>query len=109
MDLLKQLYTIHAPFYREWPMICFIREYIRQHVPEAEVQMDGWGNLYIKKGLPYVGKSEVYVWQQRLEQSDRVQWHHILDLLLASKGKDIEVYTDRYVYVREFSGNIRKK
>ena len=35
--------------------------------------------------------------------------HHILDLLLASNGKDIEVYTDRYVYVREFSGNIRKK
>jgi hypothetical protein len=35
--------------------------------------------------------------------------HHILDLLLASNGKDIEVYTDRYDYVREFSGNIRKK
>jgi putative aminopeptidase FrvX len=50
MDLLKQLYCIHSPFYREWPMICFIREYIRQHVPEAEVQMDSWGNLYIQKG-----------------------------------------------------------
>ena len=49
MDLLKQLYCIHSPFYREWPMICFIREYIRQHVPEAEVQMDSWGNLYIRK------------------------------------------------------------
>jgi hypothetical protein len=33
-------------------MICFIREYIRQHVPEADVQMDSWGNLYIKKNLP---------------------------------------------------------
>ena len=52
MDLLKQLYCIHSPFYREWPMICFIREYIRQHVPEADVQMDSWGNLYIKKNLP---------------------------------------------------------
>ena len=31
-------------------MICFIREYIRQHVPEAEVQMDSWGNLYVVKG-----------------------------------------------------------
>ena len=49
MELLKQLYTIHAPYYREWPMICFIREYIRQHVPEAEVHMDSWGNLYIRK------------------------------------------------------------
>ena len=35
--------------------------------------------------------------------------YHILDLLLASNGKDIEVYTDRYNYVREYSGNIRKK
>lgn len=50
MDLLKQLYCIHSPFYREWPMICFIREYIRQHVPEADVQMDSWGNLYVVKG-----------------------------------------------------------
>jgi hypothetical protein len=35
--------------------------------------------------------------------------NHILDLLLAPNGKDIEVYTDRYVYLREYSGNIRKK
>jgi hypothetical protein len=35
--------------------------------------------------------------------------NHILDLLLASNGKDIEVYTDRYVYLREYSGNVRKK
>lgn len=50
MKLLKQLYAVHAPFYREWPMINFIREYIREHVPEADVQMDSWGNLYIRKG-----------------------------------------------------------
>jgi hypothetical protein len=35
--------------------------------------------------------------------------NHILDLLLASNGRDIEVYTDRYVYIREYSGGIRKK
>ena len=35
--------------------------------------------------------------------------NHILDLLLAPNGRDIEVYTDRYVYLREFSGNVRKK
>lgn len=50
MNLMKHLYCIHSPFYREWPMICFIREYIREHVPEATVRMDSWGNLYIKKG-----------------------------------------------------------
>ena len=35
--------------------------------------------------------------------------NHILDLLLAPNGRDIEVYTDRYVYLREYSGCIRKK
>jgi len=35
--------------------------------------------------------------------------HHILDLLLASNGRDIEVYTDMYQYVREYSGLVRKK
>ena len=35
--------------------------------------------------------------------------NHIIDLLLAPNGKDIEVYTDRYVYVRTYSGGIRKK
>ncbi len=51
MELLKQLYTIHAPTGHEWPLICFIREYISKHLSEAEVKMDGWGNLYIKKGI----------------------------------------------------------
>jgi putative aminopeptidase FrvX len=50
MELLKQLYSIHALTFHEWPLICFIREYISLHVPEAEVRMDSWGNLYIKKG-----------------------------------------------------------
>ena len=35
--------------------------------------------------------------------------NHILALMLASNGKDIEVYTDRYVYVKMYSGGIRKK
>ena len=48
--LLRRLYSIHAPSYREWPLIRFILEYIREHVPEADVQMDSWGNLYVVKG-----------------------------------------------------------
>ncbi len=51
MELLKQLYSIHVPTFHEWPLICFIREYISQHVPEAELQIDRWGNLYIMKDL----------------------------------------------------------
>lgn len=35
--------------------------------------------------------------------------HHILDLLLTNNGRDIEVYTDLYVYIREYSGNVRKR
>ena len=35
--------------------------------------------------------------------------NHILDLLLAPNGKDIEVYTDRYVYIKMYSGGVRKK
>lgn len=35
--------------------------------------------------------------------------YHILDLLLAPNGKDIEVYTDRYVYIRLYSGGIKVK
>jgi len=49
MKLLKQLYSIHAPFYREWPMIHFIREYIREHVPEADVLMDSWATYLLRK------------------------------------------------------------
>ena len=51
MDLLKQLYAIHSPSYYEWQMIQFVRSWIAGHVPEAEVRMDEWGNLYIKKDL----------------------------------------------------------
>ena len=35
--------------------------------------------------------------------------NHILDMLLAPNGKDIEVYTDRYVYIRDSCGGVRKK
>ena len=51
MDLLKQLYAIHSPSYYEWQMIQFVRSWIAGHVLEAEVRMDEWGNLYIKKDL----------------------------------------------------------
>lgn len=35
--------------------------------------------------------------------------HHILDLLPAPNGRDIEVYTDYGTYIREASGVVRKK
>lgn len=50
MRLLSQLYSIHSETFREWPMICFVRDYIRANIPSATVRMDRFGNLYIKKG-----------------------------------------------------------
>lgn len=55
LQLLRQLYTIHAPTYHEWPMIAFVRDYVASHTPKAKVQMDKWGNLYITKGEANVG------------------------------------------------------
>lgn len=48
--LFQQLYTIHSPTGKEWEMICFVRQWVAEHVPEAELKMDRLGNLYITKG-----------------------------------------------------------
>ena len=88
IELLKQLYTIHSPFYREWPMICFIREYIREHVPEAEVQMDSWGNLYIKKG-----KSAGY--PTLVCHLDQVQQLHSKDFEVRQEGDKLYGWSEQ--------------
>lgn len=49
-SLLYDLYSIHSVTGREWSMITFIREYVKEHIPEAEVIIDNLGNLYITKG-----------------------------------------------------------
>ena len=49
MDLLRKLYTTYAPTGREWPMIQFVLDYLKEHVPQAQVEMDDWGNLYIRR------------------------------------------------------------
>lgn len=48
--LVKTLYAIHSPTGKEWEMICFVRQWVAEHVPEAELKMDRLGNLYITKG-----------------------------------------------------------
>ena len=50
IDLLRRLYSIHSPTGEEWELICFVRNYLSENVPNSEVRMDGWGNLYITKG-----------------------------------------------------------
>ena len=51
LQLLSQLYAIHSPTGGEWQLICFIREYVATHIPEAKVSIDRMGNLYIIKGV----------------------------------------------------------
>lgn len=54
-ELLFQLFAIHAPTCYEWPMITFIREYVKEFIHEAEIRIDMLGNLYITKGEAGVG------------------------------------------------------
>ena len=49
MDLLRKLYSIYAPTGREWPMIQFVLDHLATHVPQAQVSIDSWGNLYIRR------------------------------------------------------------
>lgn len=54
-SLLHKLYAIHAPTGYEWKMIEHIRLWVNKYVPQARVQMDKLGNLYITKGEAGVG------------------------------------------------------
>lgn len=49
VELLSRLYAIHSPTGGEWPLISFVKEYVTTHIPEADVRMDRFGNLYITK------------------------------------------------------------
>ena len=50
METLKKLYETHSPTGNEWGMICFVRQWLAEQVPEAAVLMDRLGSLYITKG-----------------------------------------------------------
>lgn len=51
MELLKKLYSIHSKSGKEDEMIVFLMDWIWQNVPEAIVEMDEKGNLYVVKGV----------------------------------------------------------
>ncbi|MBQ6578449.1 MAG: hypothetical protein IJL91_12055 [Bacteroidales bacterium] len=51
MQLLKQLYKIHSPSGSEKKLRKFIKDWIRRNVPEAEMEQDAIGNLYVRKGI----------------------------------------------------------
>ena len=55
LSLLHKLYCIHTPTGCEWKMIEQIRQWINENVPQAGVQIDRLGNLYITKGEAGIG------------------------------------------------------
>jgi len=55
MELLKQLFCIHSKSGKEGKIRKFIWNWVRQNVPDAKIECDKPGNLYITKG-----KSDTY-------------------------------------------------
>lgn len=52
MELLKSLYEIHSPTGSEWRMIKFILDYLEKFVPQAQINIDSRGNMYICRRDP---------------------------------------------------------
>ena len=80
LELLTSLYEIHSPTGNEWPLICFICDYVAEHVPEATVQMDRLGNLYITKGEACNGYPTIAC------HMDQVQALHSADFEVRQEG-----------------------
>ena len=50
ISLLKELYSIHSPTGKEWPLIQYILRFLKESVPDAKTWLDSFGNIYITKG-----------------------------------------------------------
>lgn len=50
MELLKTLYSIYSPSAGEKKMKRFIKRWIYNNIPEAEIKTDTKGNIYVTKG-----------------------------------------------------------
>jgi hypothetical protein len=51
MELLINLYEIHSPSGGEKRMKKFIRRWVRRNIPEAVIENDHKGNIYVTKGV----------------------------------------------------------
>ena len=86
LELLTRLYEIHSPTGNEWPMICFIRDYVAKHIPEATVLMDRLGNLYIIKGTPLQTSPDRGGYPTLVCHLDQVQALHSPDFEVRQEG-----------------------
>ena len=55
MQTLYELYKVHSPSLKEKKMRKYIKDFVRRNVPEANVEQDRKGNVYVTKG-----ESETY-------------------------------------------------
>ena len=81
MELLKQLFSIHSKSGKEGKIRKFIWNWVRQTVPDAKIECDKPGNLYVTKG-----KSETY--PCIVAHMDQVQERHSKDFI-AYEAEDI--------------------
>ena len=81
MELLKQLFCIHSKSGKEGKIRKFIWNWVRQTVPDAKIECDKPGNLYITKG-----KSMTY--PCIVAHMDQVQERHSKDFM-AYEAEDI--------------------
>ena len=81
MELLKQLFSIHSKSGKEGKIRKFIWNWVRQTVPDAKIECDKPGNLYITKG-----KSATY--PCIVAHMDQVQERHSKDFI-AYEAEDI--------------------
>lgn len=81
MQLLKQLYKIHSPSGSEKKLRKFIKDWIRRNVPEAEMEQDAIGNLYVRKGD---GQAQTY--PCLVAHMDQVQKTHSHDFQVVEAG-----------------------
>lgn len=80
-SLLKQLFCIHSKSGREGKIRKFIWNWVRQTVPDAKIECDKPGNLYVTKG-----KSDTY--PCIVAHMDQVQERHSKDFI-AYEAEDI--------------------
>lgn len=88
-ELLTQLYGIHSPTGSEWEMICFVRQWISDNVPDALVKMDRLGNLYITKGEAENG------YPMLVCHLDQVQTLHSDDFEVRQDGDKLYGWSER--------------
>ena len=81
MELLKQLFSIHSKSGKEGKIRKFIWNWVRQTVPDAKIECDKPGNLYITKG-----KSSTF--PCIVAHMDQVQERHSKDFI-AYEAEDI--------------------